>query len=90
MVRGQYASFMPIIMLAIGGLAIGGLAHEATVFYKCLVSLSYWLSGMINTLWSLVGFAAILGFLCSGQLFSAFEVHVHPLVFSIGLHHQWI
>ena len=66
--------------------ATGGLAHEATVFWLP----SYWLSGVMNTLWSLVGFGVVLASLCSGQPFNAFEVHVHPLVLTIGLHHQWI
>ena len=70
-------------------LATGGLAHEATIFYKHVASLlsAKW---VMNTLWPLVGFDVALDFLRSGLLFSAFKVPIHPLVFSIGLHHQWI
>ena len=41
---------------------------------------SYWLSGVMNTLWSLVGFGVVLVSLCSSQPFNAFEVHAHPFM----------
>jgi len=51
-------------------------------FSKSVRPLSYRLSLVMKTLWSLVG----IGF---SLLFSTFEVLTHPMVFSIGLCHQW-
>ena len=88
----EHASFTPIIMSA-----TGGLAHEATVFYKRLaISRIYGLASLLLAKWGdeysvVLGWLRhCLGFLCSARLFSAFEVRVHPLVLTLGLHHQWI
>jgi len=74
-------SFIPIIMLVTGGWLM------KPQFSTSIWPLSYQPSRVMNTLWSLVGFDVALDFLCSGLLFSTFEVHAHPLVFSIGPHH---
>ena len=75
--EAEHASFTPIIML-------GWLTKPQ--FSSSIWPLSYRLSRVTNTL---VDFDVALDFVCSGLLFSAFEVHAHPFVFSIGLYHQW-
>ena len=66
----EHASFTPMV---------GSQSHN-------FLPLSYWVSGVTNTL---VGFDVVLDFLCFSLLFRAFEVHAHPFVFSIGLYHRW-
>ena len=84
-IRGvEHASFIPIIMSA-----TGGLAHKAKVFYKRLASL---LSAKWGDEYSMVlgWLQCCVGFSLLRSAIHPFKVHVHPLVLTLGLHHQWM
>ena len=67
----EHVSFTPLVLSA-----IGGLASEATTFYKRLASL---LSAKMNIVWLWDGFAAAFPFLCFAQ----------PSLVSMELDLQW-
>jgi len=71
----KHASFTPLVMSA-----TGGLAHEATTFYKCLASLlpTKWGIAM-PSLWDYYAVASL--FCCSGQLsFVSVVFGCHPVI----------
>ena len=80
----KHVSFTPIVLSA-----TGGLAHEASAFYKRLASplSTKW---VMSILLSWVGFVTVLAFLCFALLYSASKVHVLPLEITLGPLLQWI
>ena len=77
-VRLSMLLFTLIIMSATGG------RLKKPQFSTSIWLPSYWLSGVMNSPWFWVGFSVVLVSVCSGQPFSAFEVHTCSLVLTLG------